>query len=286
MKTLKLKRHETFTIREGWLEKAINQIAANPTTFGKDCGAKELGIGSNMVKSLRYWVQATNLISFNNKGAALTKLGEIIFKNDKYFEDDFTWWLIHLQLVTNFADAPVINTIYNLPFSSFDKEFLMRNLKEYYDNNNYEYGADSSLDSDISVFFKMYFSDEVTNPEENYGCPLSRLELLTSLDKKTFKKLSPSYESLNYRIVYLSIVKCFETANEDISKGISFNIEDLCTMKNNPLAIFNLSRSMLFLYLEDMRKAGLINLIKTAGLNTVYINYIKSEEEIINEYYK
>ena len=60
---LKLKRHETFSIREGWLEKGLNKCSQNPQCFQKDRGTKELGLGSNMVKSLRYWKDIQIILS-------------------------------------------------------------------------------------------------------------------------------------------------------------------------------------------------------------------------------
>ena len=61
---IKLKRNESFYIREGWFEKAINCIADNEgvNIFYKNDGISYLGIGSNMVKSLKYWLKAANII--------------------------------------------------------------------------------------------------------------------------------------------------------------------------------------------------------------------------------
>lgn len=281
---LKLKRHETFSIREGWIEKGLIKCSVNPQCFQKDKGTKELGLGSNMVKSLRYWLQACNLLKFGQKGADFTSLGNLLLATDRYLENDFSWWMIHLNLVTNFEDAPVFNSIFNMPYSSFDKEFILRYLKEYYANNNYEIGAESSLDSDVSIFLKSYYSDDDKNPEENTNCPLSRLNLLDAYDKKTFKKISPSYDSLDFRVVYQAIIMCYEN---DIKNGkLSFNIEDLYDRDNNPLKIFNISKSMLFAYLEEMKKNGFIDLIKTAGLNTVYIDNVMCMSDLFKSYYK
>ena len=56
---LKLKRSESFYIREGWIEKAINTIKeADHNIFTKNEGVRYLGIGSNMVKGLKYWLKA------------------------------------------------------------------------------------------------------------------------------------------------------------------------------------------------------------------------------------
>ena len=63
--TLKFKKNESFYIRDGWFEKAINTIDADKeiNVFAKNNGTSMLGIGSNMVKGLRYWLQASKLIS-------------------------------------------------------------------------------------------------------------------------------------------------------------------------------------------------------------------------------
>lgn len=284
-KPLKLKRHETFSIREGWLEKAINNININFACFSKDNGTKEFGLGSNMVKSLRFWVQACGIVSFGQKGGFLTNFGALLLSYDRYLESDFSWWMIHMNLSTNFDDAPVINSFFNMPYSTFDKDFVFRYLKDKFNVDGYEIGSESSLDSDISILIKSYFSDDYSNPEDNMNCPLAKLNLLSTLDKKTYKKVTPAYDSLNFKIVYYSIIKCFEEDGKTMTK-LSFNLEDLYDRKNNPLIVFNISKSMLFLYLEEMRKNGYIDLIKTAGLNTVYINEIKSLNELFKSYFK
>ena len=73
----------------------------------------------------------------------------------------------------------------------------------------------------------------------------------------------------------------------DIKNGkLSFNFEDLYERENNPLRVFNISKSMLFAYLEEMKKNGFIDLIKTAGLNTVYIDKIMCLSDLFKSYYK
>lgn len=275
-KNLPLKRHETFSIREGWLEKAINIFNDNPTCFSKDNGPRSLGIGTNMVKSLRYWCTASKLISFNpHKGNKFNELGEFLLEKDRYLEELNSWWLIHLYLVTNFNDAPVLNTFFNLEINKFDKEQLSNMIKNKLEND-YEIGAESSLESDVSIALKSYFSNDCSNPENNLDCPLSKLNLLEMIDRKTYIKKQPKYNSIDYRVIYCCIVNF---VYNDINNN-SFNLEDLYEKNNNPLRIFNISKSSLYQYLDEMRKNGLINLIKTAGLNTVTIKKRLSLKEL------
>lgn len=269
-KSLKLKRHETFSIREGWLEKAINLLEKYPNCFVKDNGQQILGIGTNMVKSLRYWVEACGLIKFSQgKGYFYEELGEFLKEKDPYLNNKTSWWLIHLYLSSNFEDAPVFNTFFNINLNKFDKDQLFNQIKDFLDEN-YAIGADSSLESDCSILLKSYFSDDFSNPEDNMTCPLSRLGLITTFDKKIYSKSQPKYSDLDYKVVYYCMIKSFK--NSDSFKGNSFNLEDMYEWKNNPINIFNLSKSSLFQYLDEMKKNGLINLVKTAGLNTVTFN--------------
>ena len=66
---LRLKRNETFYIREGWLEKGINIIKNNAKCFSNNSGPSIFGLGSNMCKSLRYWLEACNIATFGQNGA-------------------------------------------------------------------------------------------------------------------------------------------------------------------------------------------------------------------------
>lgn len=281
MNTLKLKRHETFSIREGWIEKGINIFSKEPGCFKKEVAPHYLGLGSNMCKSLKYWLTAAQLIDF--KQNCFTKIGELICRYDQYLEDDFSWWIIHINLVRNFDDAPVFSEFFNMKIQTFDKEFLINYLRDIFESKGYTLGADSSLDSDVNILLRSYYSDDVTNPEENMNCPLAKLGLVETRNKKIYKKTSPNYGKLDYRIVYYALLLCVD---DGIDEPISFNLDDIYAYKHNPLNVFNISKSTLFAYLDEMKKAGMIKLNKTAGLNTIYIDKPITIEKLFKSYYK
>ena len=89
---MKFRAHDTFFIRKGWLNKGMRNVKIDPAVF---MGAKGnpmdiLGIGANMVKALRYWLQAVNLTTEPNAGKreqSFTPFGEVVFKNDPYIEE-------------------------------------------------------------------------------------------------------------------------------------------------------------------------------------------------------
>ena len=79
---MKFKGHESFAIRRGWLYKGMKHVRERGDIFLAKDAMEELGLGSNMVKSLRYWMQATGLTKETSEGShrvqKLTELGELI----------------------------------------------------------------------------------------------------------------------------------------------------------------------------------------------------------------
>ena len=61
IKKVNLKGNESFNFREGWLRKGMRCVEADEALFSRDDVMERLGVGSKMVKSIRYWLQATNL---------------------------------------------------------------------------------------------------------------------------------------------------------------------------------------------------------------------------------
>ena len=116
-KKYKLKGHESFVLRDGWLTKGLRAVKENNRLFSVNSGADALGVGTNMAKSIRYWLKASGLVTESfSKGVNLTEIGEVLLENDLYFEDVFSLWLVHMNIATN----GVLATSWNLFFNSKD----------------------------------------------------------------------------------------------------------------------------------------------------------------------
>ncbi len=118
--TFTFAKHETFYIREGWLRKGLMAIQQNGHIFLEDDAAMdELGIGKNMISSLRFWMQAVYLSKegyFGNgyKEHEMTELARQILECDPYLEDVGTYWLLHYYLVTNTKELEDDNNVKEL----------------------------------------------------------------------------------------------------------------------------------------------------------------------------
>ena len=65
---LRLKRHESFSIREGWLAKGIKNVKENGNVFSSSEATDLLGIGTNMVKSVNYYMIMILILRIFSRG--------------------------------------------------------------------------------------------------------------------------------------------------------------------------------------------------------------------------
>lgn len=280
MAKLRLKRHGTFSIREGWLEKAIHIIANsddNKSLFSKDNGVIEFGIGSMMVTSLRYWLIATDII--DERTNQLSEFGRLLLEFDPYLDDEFSWWIIHEKLASNYKDAPILNIIFNeFKPKNFKKQDLNEFVLEYLKDNAIEFSSESGVDSDITVFLKTYTNEVVTDPEDNLNSPLGKLDLIQKDKDGSYSFIQPRHDRLNYLVVYYNILNCL--GNSD-----SVHISELMNTNNSPTKLLKMDKNLFYLYLNEFKREGLITVNRTAGLNMVYIHEKLSERQIFEKYF-
>lgn len=272
---VKLKGHESFSIREGWLTKGIFEVSKNPKIFSEKNLTDIFGIGTNMVKSLKYWLIVSNLIIEDKKnGYVLSELGELIKDKDPYIEDIFSLYFIHIYIVQNEERALIWNLFFNkCNLTEFSKNDLQARIEYILKSNNLEYNV-KILNDEISALLKTYTNEQKNDtPENNFTCPLVELKLIKKWDKDIYKKEKSSINNLDPYVVYWVLV------NQAKGKD-SINIEELLKEDNSVGKLLNLDKILLNDYLDILKRMGLITLNRTAGLNMVYINKKYSLREI------
>lgn len=290
---VKLKGNESFNIREGWLRKGMRCVQNYPTLFSRDDAMEILGVGSKMVKSIRYWLRATGLTKENSpvgraREQVLTEsFGKVIEQYDPYFDDVFTLFLLHYNIVKN---ADVLSVAWDIFFNNYDgQDFTKDNMIEKCMeelNKRLVEGAtfsESLFADDCASILRMYNATDVAeDPEESLSCPLIELGLIRkSANKKgTYVKTPPACELLDKMAVLYVIL-------DNIEKGkASVSIESLINDANNIGRVFNLDRILINEYLDQLRVSGYITLNRTAGLDMVYVNTDRTPESVMREYYE
>ena len=277
---VKMKRHESFSIRAGWLAKGIRTIKEDSKVFSSTDATDILGIGTNMVKSLKYWMTATCLIEENNRSISLSKFGELIDKYDPYLEDNFSWWLIHLNMILNIEDSYIYNLFFNkCTMKVFSKRDIFEQISQILNNNKLEYN-ENILQDEVNMIIKTYSIDEkIDNPENNFICPLSELNLIKKVDINAYERIRPDFRNLNYLIVYYLMVLLSEDKEY-------LSIDDLIKLDNSPAKLLNLDKNLINEYLDEMKKHDLIIINRTAGLNMIYFNKKLFIDEIMREHFE
>lgn len=290
---VKLKGNESFNIREGWLRKGMRCVKDFPTLFSRDDAMEILGVGSKMVKSIRYWLRATGLTEERAtvgrvKEQVLTeKFGEVVAQYDPYFDDIFTLFLVHYNLV---KDADGLSIVWNIFFNNYDgqdftKDNMIEKCKEEL-NKRLAEGvtfSESLFADDCASILRMYnATDVVEDPEESLSCPMIELGLIRkSTNKKgTYVKTPPVCELLDKMAVLYVILDNIEESKTSVS------IDSLINDASNIGKVFNLDRVLINEYLDQLRVSRYITLNRNAGLDMVYVNKDITPQGIMREYYE
>ena len=118
--------HETFPFRYGWLKKGYDAALKNPNIFSTPDAIVELGVGKNMVNSIKYWGLSTGIFIKKEKEIAITDFGHFLFNEengiDPYLEDKTSLWLLHWNLSSTIDPA----TTWYLAFNEFNKTIFTK----------------------------------------------------------------------------------------------------------------------------------------------------------------
>lgn len=92
--------HESFACRYGWLPKLYEAVKKDPSLFSSDEKAiLELGIGRNMVKSLRFWGEAFGLTETRERAVHATEFARKLLDPDEglapYLDTTGALWRLH-----------------------------------------------------------------------------------------------------------------------------------------------------------------------------------------------
>mgnify|MGYP001385196329 FL=1 len=89
--------HESFPCKSLWLKKGYDFVN-HERNFNAPDAVIDLGVGKNMVSSIRFWLKSFGLYD----GEHLSELADYLFDEvagrDKYMEDLATLWLLHFTM--------------------------------------------------------------------------------------------------------------------------------------------------------------------------------------------
>ena len=282
--------HESFVCKQFWLKKG-SDFLNNQNKFNTDAAVVELGVGKNMVSSIRFWLKSFGLINENDN---INDLEKFLFGekgSDPFIEDFGTVWLLHYYLIkTNKAST------YNMIFNEFRKErfeftrnqlhnFLKRKCKECDFNYN-----ENTINSDINVFLKSYIKpiEGKFEIEDDFVGLLLDLDLVKHYKAKDldynnlidwYKIDTDERSELPYQVVLHAILD-----NPNYGNSVSF--KELQIGYNSPGMVFAINADGLLNKIEKIiENYTQIIFTETAGNQILQFNSKPNKWAVLNDYY-
>ncbi len=277
--------HDSFHCRQLWLKKGYDYVLSGKS-FNDEDAVIILGVGKNMVSSIRFWLKAFNVI--NNKDIP-TEFGNRLFDDnngyDPFLEDEASLWLLHYQLV-KYGNASIYNIIFN-EFRKekmfFDQSVFVNYIKRIGEGKSDLSFNENTLSKDFAVFINTYKNNaDNKDVEDSFAGILSELELLKMLgngnDKKYFIE-NQERVSLPDSVVLYSIL-------DNTNYGNSISLNSLEFEINSPGSIFALSRTGLLNKISNIVSENIdVTFTDHAGIKELQFKIKLDPYTILDKYY-
>lgn len=280
--------HETFPFRYPWLKKGFDAARENGGVFLRDDAITTLGVGKNMVRSIRHWCLTAGVLEETGEGDLQpTDLGELLFSEDgldPYLEDPATLWLLHWQISSNRARA----TTWFWAFSyfheqEFTRETLTSALYKWTQTLPGKQVAENSLKRDVEVFLRTYVPSRQSRgviAEDTLDCPLIDLGLIIQPSGgHAYHFRRGMQKHLPDGILLYAVLRFWEA----FSGAETLAIRDLGCQPGSPGRLFKIDESSLVERLENVERQtnGALAYGETAGLRQLYRRKKIASQEIL-----
>jgi Protein of unknown function (DUF4007) len=292
--------HETFPLRYAWLRKAVQHVGKDPRIFLDDDAMVRLGVGKNMVRSIRHWGLVCGVIEentdvANNRGRALrpTALGRVLFDDegwDPYLEDPATLWLLHYQLASVPDHATTWYLVFNhLPQPEFTRPELLNWLLKLVQERSWGRLSPASLKRDVDVFLRTYVPSRASRTvplEDTLDSPFVELELLRELGARGSYVIQRGDPPSLPDAVFAYGLVSFLTRNASTSKAVP--LHTIAFAPGSPGRVFALTEDALMARLERIEAAtdGAVVFNDTAGLRQLFVHRLPGLLDVLRPWYE
>lgn len=271
--------HETFPLRYGWLKKAFDIIndnlddPKNKSVFTDDEAIATLGVGKNMVSSIRYWAQASNILEEGGANSLIpSSIGFRLFGPnglDPYMENAATLWLVHWNLCSRPDRTTWYWAFNHFQAQSFERDLLVKDLLRLAENRAWPRVSPATVKRDVECFVRTYAAKPPSEHglhEESLESPLAELGLLKATGKKDgFRFVRGEHSALGDGVFSFAVAQFW---NEFSPSASSLSFEAIAHEPGSPGRVFCLDETDLARRLADIEDStsGAIVWSETAGL--------------------
>ena len=308
---LRFSGHQTFPFRHGWLTKAAIGVEEDSGLFRREDALVRLGVGKNMVSSIRHWAQATGVVEMNRGKARLSELGAprvgpicappppppeapdpiaadaaypASAGRDPYLEDPRSLWLLHWRLTGRRAPASTWHLVFTcFPGGTFTRDELIGWLSRRIVGRTVRRVSARSLRRDVDVFLRTYLPPR-PHPrrpvEDAFDCPLAELGLLRRLGGGRYAVPRGPRPGLPPDVLGFAVHEFWRKA---AFSQTTLTLERLLYDPGSPGAAFRMDDRGLVTALEGLPAEYGLEYDETAGLRQVRRRLIPRPVELLGE---
>ncbi len=289
--------HQTFPFRYTWLKKGVDAVMHNPSVFSDKDASVILGVGKNMVSSIRHWCNVSGLITTDpsQRGRFVpSNLGKAIFSEngfDPYLDDPATLWMVHWKIATNMNQATTWYWAFNiLKNNQFARPTFKHEMYEWVQHNKESLrpASDNTLERDVNCFIRTYCQSRhhAAVVEESFDCPLVELNLITELpDSEEYEIQRGEKVSLPIEVFTATLIAFWDNR---FYERDSLPFIDIMSSPLSPGRIFRLDEDSMTIYLEKLEQLtdGALQYDETADLKQVYRHSDVNPMHLLKRYYE
>ncbi|MCY3869455.1 MAG: DUF4007 family protein [Gemmatimonadetes bacterium] len=256
---MKFSGHETFAIREGWLHKGLKLLIEEPELLYHEYVADFLGVGKNMSRSIRHWLEVTGLAERETGSGRQTRLketelGQLIYERDRYFVDIGTWWALHVNLVAPQTQVYTWKWFFNtFTHSRFEKSMCINRLMRDVGNLRSRPPSENTIDRDVACLLQSYARNiptEDKDPEDALECPFVELGLLSYFRSSEYYQVHQGEKEIPTHLLGYVLSIAFEESRTG-KDTFPISVREAATCLGGPGRAFVLtSESLLSLALQ------------------------------------
>lgn len=246
--------HETFPIREGWLHKGLELLVKDPEGLVGAEAADLLGVGNNMAKAIRHWLQITGLAYWTPRPKsgprlmAPTEFGELVWARDPYLLEPGTLWALHANLV-NGTEAGSWFWFFNFfNLTRFERSACLENLRQFLQLRQVKQPSPITLERDLQCLLNSYaqgIPPRQEDPEEEPICPFVDLGLLRHYRASGHYEVNRERKPVPFELVAYTLAAAFP-GTEEGSGTTDIRLEEAQSQIGGPARVFALTPETLF----------------------------------------
>ena len=271
--------HETFPLRQLWLHKIHKYVRAKicdpkSISFSSEEAMIELGVGKNMLTSMKFWANATQFLDDQNHPTPLANCIFGSFLNnplDEFAENPS--WFVHWNLCKSPSQLTVFWYVFNLlNVNVITRSDLNSRFEEYVKNLGRKVSS-QTLQRDVDVLLRSYvpmlsamkqqsFSEDLVEPF------LSDLNIITVDSKDVLAITRSDRPTLNNSVFAYSLMDFWLSHSANTA---SLDFTRIAYDDGSPGKVFKLDEESIIKHLETLQEitSGALLWTEQSGIRTL-----------------